>query len=113
MPTLVQVGATIQCPHGAHASIAPTNQRVRADGQPIALVSDQTSVAGCPFQVPAGAGTKPQPCVQVRWQAPATRVKVNGQPVLLQTSSGSCLSAEQLPQGPPAVVTTQVRVRGR
>ena len=65
------------------------------------MVNDLTTVAGCPFQVPVGAGTKPQPCVKVQWPVPATRVKVDGQPVLLQTSTGLCQSAEQIPQGPP------------
>lgn len=109
---LVHVGATILCPHAAQANITSSNQRVRVTGLAVALVNDQTTVAGCPFQVPVGAGTKPQPCVQVRWQAPATRVKVTGQPVLLQSSTGTCLSPEQIPQGPPLVATTQARVRG-
>lgn len=110
---LVHVGATIKCTHAAgQATIAPSNQRVKVGGMPLALVTDQTTVAGCPFQVPVGAGMKPQPCVRVMWQAPATRVKVMGQAVLLQSSSGSCLSAEQIPQGTPLIATTQIRVRG-
>lgn len=109
---LVQVGATIQCPHAARATITPSNQRVKVVGMAVALVNDQTTVAGCPFQVPVGAGTKPQPCVRVMWQAPATRVKVTGRPVLLQSSVGTCLSAEQIPQGPPLIAATQARVKG-
>jgi len=37
---------------------------------------------------------KPQPCIRVQWLVPAARVLVNGQPVLLQTSTGLCLSPE-------------------
>jgi hypothetical protein len=37
---------------------------------------------------------------------------VGGQPAILQSSNGLCLSAEQIPQGPPSVVMTQLRVRG-
>jgi hypothetical protein len=48
----------------------------------------------------------------LQWVAPATRVKVNGQPAILKTSSGICQSAEQVPQGPPNVVVTQTRVKG-
>ena len=55
---------------------------------------------------------KPQPCVKVQWTTPATRVKVNGQFVLLSASSGLCQSAEQIPQGSPMVATTQKRVKG-
>ena len=109
---LVQVGATVKCPHAAQASITPTNQRVKVGGSPVALVADLTAVAGCPFQVPIGTGTKPQPCIKVLWQAPATRIKVMGQPVLLQSSTGACQSAEQIPQGPPVIATTQMRVKG-
>jgi hypothetical protein len=78
----------------------------------VATIGDNYSVAGCPFQIPIGTGTKPQPCVSLRWIAPAVRVKVGGQPVVLQASSGICQSAEQIPQGPPTVVSTQMRVKG-
>lgn len=100
------------CPHGAAVSIISSNARVKAMGQPVATLSDTFSVSGCPFQVPVGAGTKPQPCVKVQWVAVATRVRVNGQPVILQSSSGIALSVEQIPQGPPTVTMTQTRVRG-
>ena len=61
-------------------------------------MADTYPVAGCAFTVPAG---KPQPCVKVQWTQPAPRVKVGGQPVILQASAGLCHSAEQIPQGPP------------
>lgn len=112
MPFLLHVNATINCPHGGQASIISTNQRVKVNGMPVALINDVTSVAGCPFQVPIGTGTKPQPCVKVQWTVPATRVKVMGQFVLLQTSAGLCQSAEQIPQGSPIVAATQTRVTG-
>jgi hypothetical protein len=50
--------------------------------------------------------------VRVQWLVPATRVTSMGQPVLLQTSVGLCLSPEQAPQGPPSIVSTQPRVVG-
>jgi hypothetical protein len=109
---LLHVGATISCPHGAQASMVSTNLRVKVNGMAVALLNDVTTVAGCPFQVPIGTGTKPQPCVKVLWLVPATRVKVMGQFVLLQTSSGLCQSPEQIPQGPPMVAMTQTRVTG-
>lgn len=100
------------CTHGAQVSIISTNTRVMAAGSPIAVLNDTYTVSGCPFQIPVGAGTKPQPCIKLQWIAPAVRVRVGGQPVILQTSSAICLSAEQIPQGPPTVVMTQVRVKG-
>ena len=108
MPGLLyHVNAPTTCAHGAPASTVTANTRVMVSGMPVATVSDTTTVAGCPFLTPE---PKPQPCVHVQWLAPATRVLVNGQPALLQTSSGLCLSAEQVPQGPPVITSTQTRV---
>lgn len=70
--------------------------------------SDTFPIAGCAF---APGGT-PQPCVKAQWIVPATRVKVNGEPVILFDSVGLCLNPEQAPQGPPTVVSTQTRVKG-
>jgi hypothetical protein len=107
---LHHVGAQGMCPHGAPMSTISSNTRVLVGGQPVATLADVSTVAGCPFQIPVGAGTKPQPCVSVKWLVPATRVLVGGQPALLQTSTGLCLSAEQIPQGPPTVTVNQTRV---
>jgi uncharacterized Zn-binding protein involved in type VI secretion len=106
---LVQVGATAMCPHAGQVSIVSSNTRVLLGGQPAATLGDQFLIAGCPFTIPPA---KPQPCVKVQWLAPATRVLIGGQPAILQTSSGLCLSAEQIPQGPPNVIVTQLRVQG-
>ena len=109
---LVNVSATAQCPHAAKVTIPPGQQRVLVGGEPVATVTDQGSVAGCPFQVPVGPGTKPQPCVTAGWLVGALRVRVGGQAALLEDSSGLCKSAEGIPQGPPSIGTTQVRVQG-
>lgn len=106
---LFHVGASAICPHGGQVSTISTNTRVLVSSQPVATLSDTYLVAGCAFTVP---GPKPQPCVKAQWLVPATRVFVNGQPAILQTSTGICQSAEQIPQGPPTVVATQTRVIG-
>jgi hypothetical protein len=106
---LFQVGATAICPHGGQVSVVPTNSRVLVGGQPVAVLADQFLVAGCAFTVPPG---KPQPCMKVQWLVPAARVMIGGQPAILQSSSGLCQSADQIPQGPPTVVVTQVRASG-
>jgi hypothetical protein len=106
---LLHVGATVMCTHGAPVNVVPGAPRVLLGGMPAATMSDNYLVAGCPFTVP---GPKPQPCVKVQWIVPAARVMIGGQPAVLQASVGLCQSAEQIPQGPPSVVTTQVRVRG-
>src|SRR5262245_22460802 len=106
---LFHVGATAICPHGGQVSTVPGNPRVLLGGQPAATLADTYLVAGCAFTVPPG---KPQPCIKVQWIVPALRVLIGGQPAILQDSTGLCQSAEQIPQGPPSVVVTQVRVRG-
>jgi hypothetical protein len=110
MPLFLQVGATAICPHGGQISVIPTNVRVTAGGQPIAVLADTFLVAGCVFTVPPG---KPQPCTTVQWLVPAARVTIGGQPAILQSSSGLCLSADMIPAGPPNVVVTQVRAQGQ
>ena len=106
----LHVSATISCPHGASVSAVSSNTRVKVSGMAVTTVSDTFTISGCPFQVPAGPSTKPQPCLRVQWTVPATRVTVVGQPVLLSTSSGLCLTAESIPQGAPLVTNTQTRV---
>ncbi len=107
---LFHVGAAAICPHAGQVSVMSTNTRVLVSGQPVATFGDTYTVAGCVFTVPPG---KPQPCVKVQWLVPATRVLVNGQPAILQTSVGLCQSAEQIPAGPPTVIATQPRVIGQ
>jgi hypothetical protein len=109
---LQHVGLTAICPHGSPINVVSTNIRVKVMGQPVALLGDMYMVAGCPFQIPLGVGTKPQPCLTVQWLMPAMRVRVMGKPVLLKNSVGLCFSPEQIPQGPPSVQLTQIRVRG-
>lgn len=105
---LGHVGATLMCPHGGRISVVPGSARVKLGGQQAATQADSYLVSGCPFFV----GQKPQPCVRVQWMVTSTRVKIGSQGVLLQSSTGVCQSAEQIPQGPPVIVNTQSRVRG-
>lgn len=105
----------MQCTHQIPCMTSPIQQRVLVNGQPVAIATNIIQVSpGCPFQVPVVAGTKPQPCVTVKWANLSTRVLVGGQPVLLQPPTGSgagvCQSAEQIPQGPPLVTAVQTRV---
>ena len=105
---LYHVGAAAICPHGGQVMTVSSNTRVLVGGQPVATLSDTSTVAGCTFSTPVG----PHPCVRIQWLVAATRVFVNGQPALLQTSTGLALAADQAPQGPPTIVTTQPRVVG-
>lgn len=111
---LLHATAAMMCTHAGTANIIPTQPRVLVSGQPVAVLGDQIMVAGCPFQIPVGAGTKPQPCVTVKWIMVSARVTIMGKPVLLQPAPGSgpgiCQSIEQIPQGPPTVTALQMRV---
>jgi hypothetical protein len=103
--------ASVQCAHAAPAQLAATGVRLLLGGQAAALAGDKAVVTGCPFQVPAGAGTKPQPCATVEWTMPAARVRSGGKAVLLNPSPSLCRSGEQIPQGPGSVLRQQTRVR--
>lgn len=111
---LMHVGAGCKCTHLGTATIAPSQARVLVSAQAVALMSSQIAVAGCPFQVPVPGGTKPQPCVTVKWNMPSTRVKILGQAAMLIPAPGPgpaiCLSVEQIPAGPPTVGPVQARV---
>ena len=95
------------CPHGGQVSTISSNVRVLVSGMPVATIADQSLVAGCAFTIPP-----PQPCLRVQWMMPATRVLINGQPALLQSSIGLCLGPTQAPQGPAVIASTQPRVIG-
>lgn len=113
---LLHVGAVVQCTHGIPGVIAPTQPRVVVSGMPVANITAPTTVAGCPFQIPVGPGTKPSPCVLIKWLMPSARFLVNGLPAALTPAPGPapgiCQSPEQIPQGPPMVSTVQLRVIG-
>lgn len=106
---LLHVGSTIICPHGGQVSMITNNTQVLTSGQPVVIQSDIFDITGCSFTVPP---TKPQPCVTVKWLLASKRVLINGQPVIEQDSTALCQSSEQIAQGPPIVVTTQMSVRG-
>ena len=108
---LIHLGALVACPHaGAVQPAVTTPARVFVNGaQQVLALPDLHAVVGCPFQVPAGPTTKPQPCVQVRLDT-AQRVFVNGSPALILTPAAMCFSIEQIAQGPPNSSPVQQRV---
>lgn len=103
---LLHVGALITCPHLGAVTSPPTNTRVFLSGSLALTATDIVTVAGCPFTVPP---SKPQPCLTVKL-VPSTKVLINGQPAVILSPAMMCLSAEQIPQGPPNSSTTQTRV---
>ena len=105
---ILQMGCTIQCPHGGMANAVPSNSRVKVGGNFALLVSDVFTIAGCSFMM----GQSPHPCVTIQWQNEAKKVKVNGTPVLLQSSIGLCKAADQMVQGTAIISGFQTNVKG-
>jgi len=103
---VLHAGAAATCTHGGLLTIVPASPRVVVSGSPAAVLTDQGIVAGCAFTV----GPKPQPCVTTRWMAGATRVVANGVPLLINPPVAFCVSAEQIPGGPPIITASQTRV---
>jgi len=90
-------------------SIISSNSRVFVSGMPVATSSDAGVFAGCAFNV----GGNPQPCATTRWLAPAARVMINGSPALTMPGPHLCISANQIPAGPPIIASCQTRVIGQ
>jgi hypothetical protein len=99
------------CPHGASVTLTTSNTVAMAEDAPFLLVTDIHTVSGCPFVIP-GTPPVPSPCVTVQWLMGAMQTQVNGTPVLLQTSVGLCISALQVPQGPPVIANVQQQAMG-
>ena len=110
MPGFVLTTAsTVLCPHGGSASAIASNTTITAAGAPILVESDIHMVAGCPFNVSGS----PSPCVQIAWSAGASRVTLNGTPVLVQSSVGQCKAATGAVQGVAIIAATQSKVDGQ
>lgn len=104
---LLSAGSLVLCSHGGQAQAIQLAARVRLGGQPAVAQAAPFSVAGCPYTLP-GAPPVPQPCVAVQWASGATRVRSQGQLLLLQDSQGTCV-----PNGTaPVVQALQARVKG-
>lgn len=110
---VLTTSSTVMCTHGASAVLTTANAKVMVDNTPALLESDIHSVAGCPFQIPIGTGTKPSPCVRIEWSGGSQQLKVNGVGVLVRSSVGKCYSPEGLLQGVAIIANTQVKTEGR
>lgn len=104
---LLTTASVLNCPHGGMVSIISANTLVLAGGAPIALATDTFPIAGCPFQIPVGAGMVPSPCIRVQWIVTDMRNGITGSPTLSTSSIGICLSPAQVPQGLVVISATQ------
>ena len=105
---LIRVQDTLFCPHGGPLQIMPQNAKVLVQGLPLATAQDQFVVSGGPFTVPPST---PQPCVTATF-APAVKVLLVRKPAVLKSSVAVCEAAPKIPQGPPTVAVTQLKVMG-
>ena len=104
--------AQLLCAHGGQVDFETSDTPVKVDGHRVLTMKDFDTfeVSDCPFLIPII--WRPQPCVTVRWVGPSMRVRASGYPVIMQSSVGICQSEEQIPQGQPNVVMSQMRVKG-
>lgn len=109
---LFHSGAVAQCPHGGSVTFTAGNTKVLVDNKAVATTADIFQVSNCSFQVPVGAGSKPQPCMKATL-APATKVLINNKPAILTVGTTICQSAEQIPQGPASVISSQTKVEAK
>ncbi|MFJ3306453.1 hypothetical protein ACIPSA_25680 [Streptomyces sp. NPDC086549] len=101
----------LTCTHQGQVTLTPGQQQVFADGAPVVTTADLNVVApSCALS----SSQPPSPCVKVDFApAAAARVLVQGRPLVVQPAgpgTGLCLSAAQVPQGPPVVSAIQQRV---
>lgn len=101
---ILHLGATVTCAHGGQALPTAPSARVLLGGQPAVAMASPWTVAGCGFVPPGGNG----PCISASFVTAATRVLIEGQPAVLQSSTSICA-----PTGTPLVpVQAQMRVIG-
>jgi uncharacterized Zn-binding protein involved in type VI secretion len=102
---LLHVGATVMCAHGGQAQPTVVSPRVTVSGQPVVTLGAPYVVAGCALPPPPAANG---PCVTAQFVTGATRVLVEGVPVLLLDSQAICV-----PTATPLIIAvTQTRVTG-
>ncbi len=98
---LINSGSMLLCPHGGSVRIAATGYSARQpDGSIPAKATDAFTIAGCPFVV----GSRPSPCIQVKWVVTNAAEKIDGQPSLNAQSSGLCLGSSGDAQGPVTIL---------
>jgi hypothetical protein len=103
-PVITQASVMV-CPHGAPVVATSSQSDLVIEGAPALVVTDPAVVNGCPF---VSNGT-PSPCLSVTWTNPAVDLSVNGIPVLLQTSIGTCNGGSGV-QGVVSIVSTETSV---
>ena len=100
MIPILTTASTVTCPHLGQAVLLTSNTLARIAGAAALLMTDLHVVTGC---------TSTPPCVLIAWSSGASQAKLNGIPLLLQTSIGTCYNSSLIPQGLAVVAQTQSR----
>jgi len=103
---ILTTSSQIQCPHLGKLNLITKNTKIIVDGAATILETDVSQVFGCIFTTSAG----PSPCKSVKWSCGTNRVTINGTPILIQTSIGTCYNSSQVPQGVATIISTQMKV---
>jgi hypothetical protein len=109
MGQFLTTASILQCPHGGIVTATTTNVVAQAGGAYIVRSSDTFMIAGCAFTLPPGT---PHPCMTVQWVVSALMNQVMSDSVLTEESVGLCQAADQVPQGPVMISSTQPLVSG-
>lgn len=105
---IVTMASLAQCPHAIPATLLSSALKVLVVGAPPLVVGDKGTVAGCPFQLPAGP--TPSPCVTLMLTGASSKVLVEGKPVLRVSPGDLGVAATQAPQGPVIWASVQAKV---
>lgn len=109
MAQFLTTASILQCPHGGMVTAITTNTTTQVAGSFVVRSSDTFMIAGCAFTIPPAT---PSPCMTVQWVTSALTNTVMSDSVLTEDSVGLCLAADQAPQGPVIISSTQPLVSG-
>lgn len=101
MGYVVEQGATTLCVHSGQAQPTVVSPRVSLGRKSAVTVAAPWTISGCPLPTNAGG-----PCVTASWTRGSVRVRAQGQPLVIQDGTATCV-----PTGVPlTVVVSQIRV---
>jgi hypothetical protein len=109
MPKVVVVGGFLECSHGGKTKISSGNEKLKVNGSAVVTLGLETGYAflpanspptpdqpaPCPKLAAAGTPPPPSPCsaTLAATAGVSTKIKVDGNGVLLDTGSGPAVNA--------------------